>query len=128
MLGFLAWECTLPCHVQPLIHQHSEVLLSRAAPNPSSAQPVSVLGITLTQVQDLALGLVELREICSGSPPKPAQVPLDGIPPLQRANHTQLGVICKLAEGALDPTVHEIVKQHWSQWSSKKGSIKIDLT
>ena len=33
-----------------------------------SSQPVSVLGISLTQMLDLALGLVELHEIGMGSP------------------------------------------------------------
>jgi len=63
-----------------------------------------VLEITLTQVQDLALGLVELHEVGMGLPLKPAYVPLDSIPSLQCVNcTTQLDVICKLAEGALDP-------------------------
>ncbi|KAK4831314.1 hypothetical protein QYF61_016803, partial [Mycteria americana] len=73
-------------------------------------QPVFVLGIALTHVQDLALGLVELPEVCMGPPLKPVKVPLDGIPSLQRVDRTtQLGVIGKLAEGALNPTIH-IVK------------------
>jgi len=46
--------------------------------------------IAPTQVQDLALGLVELHEVHMGPPLK---VPLDGIPSLQRVDHiTQLGV------------------------------------
>ena len=43
------------------------------------------------------------------------QVLLDGIPSLQHMNRTtQLGVVCKLAEGALDPTVYvdEDIKQY----------------
>ena len=37
---------------------------------------------------------------------KPVKGPLDGIPSLKSTNCTsQLGVICKLAEGALNPTV-----------------------
>jgi len=39
-----------------------------------------VLGIALTQVQDLVLGLIELDEIGIGPPVKPLQVPLDSIP------------------------------------------------
>ena len=40
---------------------------------------------------------------------KLVQVPLDGIPSLRRVNRTtQLGVVCKLAEDALDPTVYVI--------------------
>ncbi|PKU49573.1 rna-directed dna polymerase from mobile element jockey-like [Limosa lapponica baueri] len=46
------------------------------------------------------------------------QVPLDGILSLRHVNcTTQLGVVHKLAEGALDPTVYvvEDIKQYWSQ-------------
>jgi len=53
-----------------------------AALKPFSAQPVSVLGIALTQVQDLLLGLVELHDVGMGPPLKPVQVLLDGIPSL----------------------------------------------
>ncbi|PKU30563.1 hypothetical protein llap_19132 [Limosa lapponica baueri] len=92
----------------------------RAVLNPFSTQPVFVLGIALTQMQDLALGLVELQEVCTGPPLKPVQVPLDGIPSLQRVDcATQLGVMGKLAEGALNPTVHvsnKDVKQQRSQY------------
>ncbi|GAB0186614.1 mitochondrial enolase superfamily member 1 [Grus japonensis] len=119
-VGFLGCKRTLPAHVELFINQHPQVLLLRAAFNPFLAQPVVVLGIALTHMQDLALGLVELHEFRMGPPLQPVKVPLDGIPSLQRVNHTtQLGVIGKLAEGALDPTVHvtdKDVKQHWSQY------------
>ncbi|KAK4824541.1 hypothetical protein QYF61_016145 [Mycteria americana] len=119
MVGFLGCKRTLPGHVELLINQHPQVLLLRAALNPSSAQPVFVLGIALNHVQDLSLGLVELRKVHMGPPLKPAKVPLDGIPSLQRVDcTTQLGVVHKLAEGALNPTVHvtnKDVKQCRSQ-------------
>ncbi|KAK4814026.1 hypothetical protein QYF61_004656 [Mycteria americana] len=80
-MSFLCWE------------PQSWTRYARAALNPLIAQPVFVLGIALTQVQDLALGLVEPHEVCT----KPVKVPLDGIPSLQRVDHTtQLGVIRKL--------------------------------
>ena len=70
-----------------------------------------MLGIALTPVQDLALGLVEFHEVCMDLPLEPAKVPLDGIPSLQRVDcTTQLGVVSKLAEGALNPTVRIIDK------------------
>ena len=80
-----------------------------------------MLGIALTHVQDLALGLVELHEVCMGPCLKPVQVPLDGILALQRADRTtQLGVVGRLsADGALNPTVHVAnrdVKRHCSQY------------
>ena len=59
--------------------------------------------ISLTHVQDLALGLVELHEVCMRPPLKPVKVPLDGIPSLQRVDcTTQLGV-SELAEDASIP-------------------------
>ncbi|PKU47710.1 hypothetical protein llap_1990 [Limosa lapponica baueri] len=107
-------------HVELLVQQHSQVLLLRAALNPSSAQPVFVPGIAMTRVQDLALGLVELHEVRTGPPLTPVQVPLDGIPSLQCIDHAiQLDVISKLAEDARNPTVcisDKDVKQHWSQY------------
>ena len=66
-----------------------------------------MLEIALTQVQDLTLILVELGETGIGSPLKPIQVPLGGIPSLLCVScTTQLGVISKPVEGALKLTVH----------------------
>ncbi|GAB0206720.1 mitochondrial enolase superfamily member 1 [Grus japonensis] len=106
-VGFLGCKHTLLTHVELLINQYPQVLLLRAAFNPFSTQPIVVLGNAPTHVQDLALGLVELHAVHTGSPLQPVKVPLDGIPPLQGVDHTtQLGVVGNLAEGALDPTVH----------------------
>ncbi|PKU43516.1 hypothetical protein llap_6172 [Limosa lapponica baueri] len=119
MVGFLGFECTLPAHVELLINQHPQVLFLRPALNPFSAQPVFVLGIAATHVQDLALDLVELHEVCTGPSFKPVRVPLDGIISLQRVDQsTHFGVVSKLAEGALNPTIHvtnKDIKQHQSQ-------------
>jgi len=60
VIGFLGCKHTLPAHVELFIHQYPQVLLLRAALEPLSAQPVLVFGITLTHMQDLALGLIEL--------------------------------------------------------------------
>jgi len=50
---------------------------------------------------------------------QPVQVPLDGFPSLQCINcTTQLGVVCKLAEGSLDSIVYVIdedVEEYQSQ-------------
>jgi len=104
-VGFLGCECTLVAHVQLFIHQYPQVLLSRVGLDPFIPQPVLIVGVVLTQVQDLALGLVEPHEVHTGPLLKLVQVPLDGIPSFWCVNcTTQLGVICKLAEGALDLT------------------------
>ncbi|KAK4831745.1 hypothetical protein QYF61_018943 [Mycteria americana] len=106
-IGFLGCEHTLLAHVQLFIHQYPQVLLCRAALNPFIPQPVLIPGVALTQVQDPALGLVESHEVHAGPILQLVQVPLDGIPSLRCVNcTTQLGVICKLAEGALDLAVN----------------------
>jgi len=75
MVGLPACERTLSAHVQLFIHQYPQVLLCRAALNPFIRQPEL---IALTQVQDLALGLVEPDEL--------VQVPLEGN---SRCSHEQ---------------------------------------
>jgi len=66
-------------HVQLFIHQYPQVLLSRTALNPFIPQPLVILRVALTQVQDLALGLVEPQEVHMGPLLKLVQVPVDGI-------------------------------------------------
>ena len=51
-----------------------------AALKPFSTQPVSVLGIAPTHVQDLTLSLAELRKVGMGPLLKSAHIPLDSIP------------------------------------------------
>jgi len=64
-VDLLGCECTLLAHVRLYIHQHPQVLLSTAALNPFIPQPVFIVGVALTQVQDPALGLVELMRLAS---------------------------------------------------------------
>jgi len=65
-LAFWAASAHLVAHVQLFVHQYLQVLLGRAALNPFIPQPVFVLGIALTQVQNRLFGLVELDEVCTG--------------------------------------------------------------
>jgi len=91
--------------VQLCIHHYPQVLLGRVALKPLIPQPVLILGVTPTQMQDLTLSLVEPHEVHMGPLLKLVQVPLDGIPSFWRVNRTtQLGVVCKLADSALDLT------------------------
>jgi len=61
------------------------------------------VGVAPTQVWDLALGIVEPHEVHTGPFLELVQVSLDGILSFWCVScTTQLGVICKLAEGALD--------------------------
>jgi len=104
--GLLVCERTLLTPVQLFIHQYPQVFLGRTALNPFIPQPVLISGITPTQMQDLALGLVEPHEIHTGPLLKLVQIPLDGMLSLWCVScTTQLGVISKLAEGALDLAV-----------------------
>ncbi|KAK4807192.1 hypothetical protein QYF61_024312 [Mycteria americana] len=118
-IGFLGHLGTLLAHIQPAVNQHPQVLFCRAAFQPLFPKPVALHGVAVAQVQDLALGLVKPHTIDLGPSIQPVQVPLQSLPPLKQINTpTQLGVICKLAEGALDPFVQIIdkdIKQNWPQ-------------
>ncbi|KAK4832707.1 hypothetical protein QYF61_025168, partial [Mycteria americana] len=118
-IGFLGCLGTLPAHIQAAVNQHPQVLFHQAAFQPLFPKPVALHGVVVTQVQDPALGLVEPHTIGLGPSIQPVQVPLQSLPTLKQINTpTQLGVICKLTEGALDPLIQIIdkdIKQNWPQ-------------
>ncbi|KAK4825928.1 hypothetical protein QYF61_003423 [Mycteria americana] len=108
-IGFLGHLGTLLAHIQLAVDQHPQVLFCQAAFQPLFPKPVVLHGVAVAQVQDLALGLVKPHTIDLGP----------SIQPVQQINTpTQLGVICKLTEGVLDPFVQIIdkdIKQNWPQ-------------
>jgi len=106
MVGLLVSRHPLVAHFQLFTQQHPQVLLGRAALNPFIPQPALMVGVALSQVQDLALGLVEPHEVHTGPPLQLVQVPLDGILSWCVKCTTQVGIICKPAEGALDLAVY----------------------
>ncbi|KAK4822050.1 hypothetical protein QYF61_008859 [Mycteria americana] len=118
-IGFLGHLGTLLAHIQAAVNKHPQVLLCLAAFQPLFLKPVALHGVAVAQVQDLALGLVKPHTIGPSPSIQPVQVPLQSLPTLQQINTpTQLGVVCKLTEGALDPFVQIIdkdVKQNWPQ-------------
>ncbi|KAK4806900.1 hypothetical protein QYF61_012621 [Mycteria americana] len=118
-IAFLGHLGTLLAHIQAAVNQHSQVLFCRAAFQPLFPKPVALHGVVVAQVQDLALGLVEPHTIGPSPSIQPVQVPLQSLPTLKQINApAQLGVICKLTEGALDPFVQIIdkdIKQDWPQ-------------
>ena len=59
-------HCWLVCYASPT--SNAQVLLGRAALKPFIPQPVLMLGIPVTKVQDFALGLVELHSQGSHRP------------------------------------------------------------
>jgi len=63
----------LLAHVQLFIHQYPQVL-GRVALNPFFLQPVLLLRVAPTHVQDLALGLIEPCEVHTGPPLQLVQV------------------------------------------------------
>uniref|UniRef100_A0A8B9EXI7 Adenylate kinase 4 n=1 Tax=Amazona collaria TaxID=241587 RepID=A0A8B9EXI7_9PSIT len=75
--------------------------------------------------------MVKLHQVGISPPHKRVKVPLDGIPSLQCINRTtQLGVIGKLAEGALNPTVHvthKDVEQDRSQHRSLGDTTQVGV-
>lgn len=88
------------------IHQQPQVFPLRAALNPFIVNLYSCSGIILTQMQDLASGLVDLYKVCMCHPRKLVKVLLDKILSLQCTDcTTQLGVTNKLPEDALNLTV-----------------------
>ncbi|KAK4810060.1 hypothetical protein QYF61_007224 [Mycteria americana] len=118
-IGFLGHLGTQLAHVQLADNQHSQVLLCWAAFQPLFPRPVVLHGVVVMEVQDLALSLVKPHTIGPRSSIQPVQVPLQSLPTLKQINTpAQLGVICKLIEGALDPFVQIIdkdIKQEWPQ-------------
>lgn len=78
-VAFLSSKHTWPGHVQFFIHQHPQVLLSRVALTVLLSR-LLILRVAPTQVQYLALGLVDHDEIPMGPFLELLQIPLDGIP------------------------------------------------
>ncbi|KAK4816126.1 LOW QUALITY PROTEIN: hypothetical protein QYF61_011362 [Mycteria americana] len=116
-IGFLGHLGTLLAHIHLAVNQHPQVLFRWAAFQPLFPKPVVLHGVVVTQVQDLALNLVEPHTIGPSPLIQPVQIPLQSLPTLKQINTpTQLGVFCKLTEGALDPfaqIIDEDVKQNW---------------
>ncbi|KAK4825244.1 hypothetical protein QYF61_025643 [Mycteria americana] len=118
-IGLLGHLGTLLAHVQLAVNQHPQVLFCLAAFQPLFPKPVALHGVAVAQVQDLALGLVKPHTVDLSPSIQPVQVPLQSLPTLKQINTpAQLGVICKLTEGALDPFIQIIdkdIKQNWPQ-------------
>ncbi|KAK4827323.1 hypothetical protein QYF61_016573 [Mycteria americana] len=118
-VGFLGHLGTLLAHIQPAVDQHPQVLLCWSAFQPLFPKPVALHGVVVTEVQDLALSLVDPHTIDLGPSIQPVQVPLQSLPPLKQINTpTQFGVICKLTEVTLNPLIQTIdkdIKQNWPQ-------------
>jgi len=58
-------------YVQLTVHQDPQILFSRAMLNPFVLQVVSIVRVAVTQVHELALGIVEPRVVYLGPLLKP---------------------------------------------------------
>lgn len=73
----------------------------RTVLNPFILPLVMIVGVTTTQMRDVALDFVEFHDVLLGLLLKPAWVSLDGIPSLGHVDlTTRLSAICKFAEDA----------------------------
>lgn len=79
-VGLLSYMCTLQAHVLLLIHWNTQVLLCKSAPSELFDQSAHIPGITLAQMQYLALGFIESHLVHLGLHLKPVHIPLCGIP------------------------------------------------
>ncbi|KAK4833077.1 hypothetical protein QYF61_027739 [Mycteria americana] len=75
-IGLLGHLGTLLAHIQAAVNQHPQVLFCLSAFQPLFPKPVALHGVIVTQVQDLALGLVKPHTIGLGPSIQPVQVPL----------------------------------------------------
>ena len=63
MVNFLGCKHTSMAHILIFTHQHPQGILCRAILDPFSTQSAAILGMAMTQVQDLALGLVNMSRV-----------------------------------------------------------------
>ena len=80
-VGLVGGKSMLLAHVQLFIHHDAQVLFHMTAFKKFFSQSILVSGIASTQVQHLALGLVELHLVLICPLFKCVQVLLDGVPP-----------------------------------------------
>jgi len=110
-VGLLGHLGTLLAHVQLAVDQHPKILFRRAAFQPLLPKLVVLHAVVVTEVQGPAFGLVEPHSAGLRPLIQPVQIPLHGLPTLKQINtSTQLGVIHRLTEGALDPLIQIIDK------------------
>jgi len=74
-VGLLCHLGTLLAHVQLAVKQHPKVLFRWAAFQPLLPKPVVLHGVIVTQVQDLAFGLVEPLTVGHGPLIQSVQIP-----------------------------------------------------
>jgi len=110
-IGLLGHLGTLLAHVQPSINQYPQVHFLCTVFQPLCSKLVVLPGVVVAKVQDPAFDFVEPHPIGFSSAIQPVQIPLQGLTTLRQINtSSQLGVICKLGEGALNALIQVINK------------------
>ncbi|RMC05412.1 hypothetical protein DUI87_18603 [Hirundo rustica rustica] len=103
-------------------HQCPQVPFCLGTVQPHRPQPITLQGVIVAKVQDLALGRIKLHLIGLGLSIQPIQVPLQSSPTLQQIKTcSQLGVNCNLANVRLNPLIQILnkhIKQDWAQHRS----------
>ncbi|RMC06740.1 hypothetical protein DUI87_16186 [Hirundo rustica rustica] len=87
---------------------------------PLCPHPVELQGVVVDKMQDLEIELVKSLIVVFGESIKLVQAPLQSPPTLQHIDtSSQLGDICKFADGGLNPLTQIIskdIKQDWAQY------------
>ena len=107
----LAFSATPLTHIQLNIIQFLQIFSLHVSCQPLCPKCVVMDGVVLTKVKDLAFCLAEVHTIGLSPAIQPVQIPLQGLPtPRQMDTFSQLDVICKLTEGALNALIQIINK------------------
>ncbi|PKU45971.1 hypothetical protein llap_3739 [Limosa lapponica baueri] len=119
-VGLLGHLDTLLARVQPAVDQHPQALFCQAALQPLFPKPVALHGVVVTHVQDLALALLNLIPLALAHQSSLSRFLCRAFLPSNRSTlPPQLGVTCKLTEGALNPLIWIIdkdIKEKWPQY------------
>ena len=80
------------------------VLSHQAAFQPLFPKPVALCGVVVTQVENWHFSWLNFIQLGPIQIVQPVQIPLQSLPALKNISPpTQLVVVCKLTEGALNP-------------------------
>ena len=103
-IGLLGHLGTLLAHIQPSINQHAQVHFFHIVFQIFCPKPVAFPEVVVAKVQDPVLSLVEFHDGGLSLAIQPVQIPLQDLSiPRQIDTSSQLDVICKPTEGALNP-------------------------
>ena len=94
------YQSTLLNSIEPVVNQHLQIPFCRAALQPLLSRFVLVPGVTPTQMQNLAFGLVKFHAINHCPVLQSIQNPLQALIPQESLSISQFYIISNLADGA----------------------------